>query len=158
MGFCRSTVASHGSFPKPILESRRDIDLLVSDVGLPNGMNGRQLADAMRFYRPDLKVLFITGFADSAVLGNDLLAPGMQVMTKPFPIISFADKVKDMIEGYGFAGSGWIHYRTTASSQPAAPQPMTTSHGGSFQNVSATSASSARPKSCGWWIALVHTG
>jgi CheY-like chemotaxis protein len=86
------------------LESRRHIDLLISDVGLPNGMNGRQLADAMRVSRPDLKVLFITGFAESAAVGNGLLAPGMEVMTKPFSMVSFADKVKAMIEGDGNVG------------------------------------------------------
>lgn len=51
------------------LESSQPIDLLVSDVGLPGGINGRQLADMARVYRPDLKTLFITGFAESAAAG-----------------------------------------------------------------------------------------
>ncbi len=69
-----------------ILQSDVRIDLLVSDVGLPGGMNGRQMADAARAHRPDLKVLFITGYAENAAVGDGRLAPGMAVMTKPFPI------------------------------------------------------------------------
>jgi PAS domain S-box-containing protein len=82
-----------------ILRSDRRIDLLVSDVGLPGGMNGRQVADAARVSRPDLKVLFITGYAENAAVGNGLLAPGMEVLTKPFVMGELAAKVHDMIEG-----------------------------------------------------------
>ena len=65
------------------LESDARIDLLITDVGLPNGMNGRQIADAARRIRPDLKVLFVTGYAENAVVGNGLLAPGMEIITSP---------------------------------------------------------------------------
>ncbi|WP_269516002.1 PAS domain S-box protein [Brevundimonas subvibrioides] len=82
-----------------ILRSDRRIDLLVSDVGLPGGMNGRQVADAARVTRPDLKVLFITGYAENAAVGNGLLAPGMEVLTKPFVMGDLAARVHDMIEG-----------------------------------------------------------
>jgi PAS domain S-box-containing protein len=82
-----------------ILRSDRRIDLLVSDVGLPGGMNGRQVADAARVGRPDLKVLFITGYAENAAVGNGLLAPGMEVITKPFVMAELALKVHEMIEG-----------------------------------------------------------
>jgi PAS domain S-box-containing protein len=81
-----------------ILRSDRRIDLLISDVGLPGGMNGRQVADAARESRPDLKVLFITGYAENAAVGNGLLAAGMMVMTKPFVMADLAVKVHDMIE------------------------------------------------------------
>lgn len=82
-----------------ILRSDRRIDLLISDVGLPGGMNGRQVADAARVSRPELKVLFITGYAENAAVGNGLLAPGMEVLTKPFVMGDLAAKVHDMIEG-----------------------------------------------------------
>ena len=82
-----------------ILRSDRRIDLLISDVGLPGGMNGRQVADAARVSRPELKVLFITGYAENAAVGNGLLAPGMEVLTKPFAMVDLAAKVHDMIEG-----------------------------------------------------------
>ncbi|CAN5366630.1 response regulator [soil metagenome] len=81
-----------------VFQGSHRIDLLVTDVGLPGGMNGRQVADVARAIRPDLKVLFITGYAENAAIGNGLLATGMEVMTKPFEIAAFANKVRDMIE------------------------------------------------------------
>ncbi|WP_082479397.1 MULTISPECIES: PAS domain-containing protein [unclassified Methylobacterium] len=80
-----------------ILQSDVRIDLLVTDVGLPGGMNGRQMADAARDRRPDLKVLFITGYAENAVLGNGYLRPGMQVLTKPFVLETLASRIRDLI-------------------------------------------------------------
>ncbi|RYZ71341.1 MAG: response regulator [Lysobacteraceae bacterium] len=73
------------------------IDLLITDVGLPGGLNGRQVADAARLIRPDLKVLFITGYAENAVLSHGHLAPGMHVVTKPFALDVFANRVRDLI-------------------------------------------------------------
>jgi PAS domain S-box-containing protein len=81
-----------------ILQSESRIDLLVTDVGLPGGMNGRQVADAGRALRPNLKVLFITGYAENAVVGNGHLDPGMQVITKPFAIDALASRVRDIID------------------------------------------------------------
>ncbi|HSI41045.1 MAG TPA: PAS domain-containing protein [Xanthobacteraceae bacterium] len=80
------------------LQSDVRIDLLVTDVGLPGGMNGRQLADAARQTRPDLKVLFITGYAENAIIGNGQVAPGMQVITKPFTMEDFGNRVRQMLE------------------------------------------------------------
>ena len=80
-----------------VLQSDVRIDLLVTDVGLPGGMNGRQMADAGRERRPDLRVLFITGYAENAVLGNGHLAPGMQVLTKPFAMEALASRIKELI-------------------------------------------------------------
>ena len=82
-----------------VLQSNRRIDLLVSDVGLPGGMNGRQLADAARVSRPALKVLFITGYAENAVVGNGHLEPGMHVLTKPFAMETLASRIKAIIAG-----------------------------------------------------------
>ena len=82
-----------------ILQSDVRIDLLVTDVGLPGGMNGRQMADAARVGRPELRVLFITGYAENAVLGNGTLAPGMAVLTKPFAMETMAARIRSMIEG-----------------------------------------------------------
>jgi CheY-like chemotaxis protein len=81
-----------------ILQSGARIDLLVTDVGLPGGMNGRQMADAARVRRPDLKVLFITGYAETSVLGGGRLAPGMHVLTKPFPIETLGATIKALID------------------------------------------------------------
>jgi PAS domain S-box-containing protein len=80
-----------------ILESAARVDLLITDVGLPHGMNGRQLADAARVSRPDLKVLFVTGYAENAVIGNGHLAPGMHVLTKPFNMDALATRIRELI-------------------------------------------------------------
>jgi CheY-like chemotaxis protein len=80
----------------PILDSGQRIDLLISDVGLP-GMNGRQLAEIGRQYRPDLKVLFITGYAEHAAVRGGFLDPGMQMITKPFTFDLLTEKVREMI-------------------------------------------------------------
>ena len=72
-------------------------DLLVTDVGLPGGMNGRQMADAARVTRPALKVLFITGYAENAAVGNGHLEPGMEVLTKPFAMEALASRIREMI-------------------------------------------------------------
>ncbi|MDP9012368.1 MAG: ATP-binding protein [Pseudomonadota bacterium] len=73
------------------------IDLLISDVGLPGGMNGLQLADAACMLRPGLKVLFITGYAANAVVNPEHFETGMQIMTKPFPMEALGTKIRDMI-------------------------------------------------------------
>jgi CheY-like chemotaxis protein len=80
----------------PILDSAQRIDLMISDVGLP-GMNGRQLAEIGRQYRPGLKVLFITGYAEHAAVRGGFLDPGMQMITKPFTFDLLTAKVREMI-------------------------------------------------------------
>jgi PAS domain S-box-containing protein len=89
--------ADDGPSALKILNSQRPISLLITDVGLPGGMNGRQLADAARVGRPGLEVLFITGYAENAVLNHGHLDHGMHVMTKPFAMDAFAQRVKDLI-------------------------------------------------------------
>ena len=90
--------ASDGAAGLKLLQSEARIDLLVTDVGLPGGMNGRQMADAARLERPDLKVLFITGYAENAVVGNGHLDPGMHVMTKPFGMEALGSRIRELIE------------------------------------------------------------
>ena len=75
-----------------------DVDLLVTDIGLP-GLNGRQVADAARARRPDLKVLFMTGYAENASLSSGFLEPGMDMITKPFPMETLVGKVRQMVGG-----------------------------------------------------------
>ena len=81
----------------PIIESSQRIDLMISDVGLP-GMNGRQLAEIGRQIRPDLRVLFITGYAEHAAVRGGFLDPGMQLITKPFTFDLLTAKVREMIQ------------------------------------------------------------
>ncbi|WP_460114540.1 ATP-binding protein [Pseudomonas sp. H3_G03] len=88
--------ASDADTAVPIIESDQRIDLMISDVGLP-GMNGRQLAEIGRQIRPDLKVLFITGYAEHAAVRGGFLDPGMQLITKPFTFDLLTVKVREMI-------------------------------------------------------------
>jgi PAS domain S-box-containing protein len=80
------------------LEAAPRVDLLITDVGLPGGMNGRQLADAARQIRPDLKVLFITGYAQNAAVGNGLLEPGMAMLSKPFALDALQAKISAVMD------------------------------------------------------------
>jgi CheY-like chemotaxis protein len=91
--------AVDGAAGLKIINSDLRIDLLVTDVGLPGGMNGRQVADAARSVRPKLKVLFITGYAENAVLSHGHLDPGMHVLTKPFGMDALATRIRGLIEG-----------------------------------------------------------
>ena len=90
--------ASDGPAGLRILQSTAKINLLITDVGLPGGMNGRQVADAARAVRPHLQVLFITGYAENAALGNGQLEKGMHVMVKPFEMERLAQKIREMIK------------------------------------------------------------
>ncbi len=95
----RALEAPDGPAGLRILQTDQRIDLLITDVGLPGGMNGRQVADAARVSRPTLKVLFVTGYAENAVLGNGGLEPGMTVITKPFSMVALAQKIRGIIDG-----------------------------------------------------------
>ncbi len=81
-----------------VLESTARVDLLVTDVGLPGGMNGRQVADAARITRPNLKVLFITGYAENAAVGDGRLGKNMFLVTKPFEMESLAARIHEIME------------------------------------------------------------
>ena len=89
--------AGDGTAALQVLRSDVRIDLLVTDVGLPGNLNGRQVADAARALRPELKVLFITGYAENAIIGGGHLEPGMHVMTKPFGMDALAAKIRELM-------------------------------------------------------------
>jgi CheY-like chemotaxis protein len=95
----RVLAAADGPSGLAILQSDARIDLLITDVGLPGGVNGRQVADAARTSRPTLKVLFVTGYAENAVIGNGHLEAGMAVITKPFAMAALASRVREIVEG-----------------------------------------------------------
>ena len=88
--------ASDGRAGLAMLESDQSIDLLLTDVGLPGGMNGRQLADSGRSLRPAMKILFITGYAEKTALGDGPLPAGTEVLHKPFDIDSLIRKLSSM--------------------------------------------------------------
>ena len=90
--------AHDGPSAMKILDSAQPIDLLITDVGLSGNMNGRQIADAARAKSPALKVLFITGYAENAAIGAGHLESGMEILTKPFPMMALANKVRQLLE------------------------------------------------------------
>ena len=92
----RTLVASDGPTGLRLLQSSERIDLLVTDVGLP-GLNGRQLADAARISRPGLHILFMTGYAENAAINGGFLAPGMELLTKPFAIDALAQRLSAIL-------------------------------------------------------------
>jgi len=80
-----------------ILNAHGRIDLLITDVGLPGLMNGRQLAEAARAVRPRLKVLFVTGYADTAFQDEGQLESDMEVLAKPYSVDAFAARVDRLL-------------------------------------------------------------
>ncbi len=93
----RALEAADGPTGLAILQSPRRIDLLVTDIGLP-GLNGRQIAEAARETRPELKVLFMTGYAENAAIPSGFLEPGMSMITKPFAIEALATRLREILE------------------------------------------------------------
>jgi DNA-binding response OmpR family regulator len=81
-----------------MLRANKRVDLLITDVGLP-GMNGRQLADQARETRPALKILFITGYAESVAISDGFLQSGMEMITKPFDLDHLSRRVRAMVSG-----------------------------------------------------------
>jgi PAS domain S-box-containing protein len=94
----RTLEAVDGPSGLRILRTNGRVDLLITDVGLP-GMNGRQLADQARETRPRLKILFVTGYAESVAISEAFLQPGMEMITKPFDLDYLSRRVRAMISG-----------------------------------------------------------
>jgi CheY-like chemotaxis protein len=94
----RVLAASHARAALKILEANPDVVLLFTDVGLPGGMNGRQLAQEARNRQPNLKVLFTTGYARNAIVHEGRLDPGVELLTKPFTRAAIAEKLRDILD------------------------------------------------------------
>jgi PAS domain S-box-containing protein len=88
----------------PVLESSRKIDLLISDVGLP-GLNGRQLAEIARETRPNLPILFMTGYAKEAADQAAFLGGGMKIIAKPFAIEELGRRIGEILQRGATAGA-----------------------------------------------------
>jgi signal transduction histidine kinase len=87
-----------------ILAEQRQIDLLFTDIVMPGGMNGRELADAALQRRPDLKVLFTTGYSRTAILDPYQADPNLQLLRKPFSVNTLATRVRGILDGTGHSG------------------------------------------------------
>jgi signal transduction histidine kinase/DNA-binding response OmpR family regulator len=95
----RVLVAGDGASALAQLAAAGAVDLLFTDVGLPGGMNGKQLADEARRLRPGLRVLFTTGYARNAIVHHGRLDPGVELLAKPFTFAALADKLRQVLEG-----------------------------------------------------------
>ena len=89
--------APNGLSALRILDAKADIDLLFTDIGLPGGVNGRQLADRARLDRPDLKVLFTSGYARDAIVHQGRLDPGVELLSKPFTLAQLSAKIRQIL-------------------------------------------------------------
>jgi CheY-like chemotaxis protein len=92
----RAVETADGREAVPVLESQMRLDLLISDVGLP-GLNGRQLAEIARQTRPDLPILFMTGYAQAAAEQAEFLDGGMEIISKPFDIDQLGRRISDIL-------------------------------------------------------------
>jgi signal transduction histidine kinase/CheY-like chemotaxis protein len=90
--------AANGRAAIQMLEARPDVAVLFTDVGLPGGMNGRQLAEEARKGRPNLKVLFTTAYARNAIVHDGRLDPGVELLPKPFTQAALGEKLRDIID------------------------------------------------------------
>jgi PAS domain S-box-containing protein len=90
--------APDGASALRLLDSHREVSLLFTDVGLPGGMNGRQLAEQALRQKPRLKVLYTTGYARNAIVHQGRLDPGVEVVFKPFTYSDLARKIRQVLE------------------------------------------------------------
>jgi two-component system NtrC family sensor kinase len=91
--------ASDGPAALQLIENAPPIDLLVTDVVLPNGMNGRQLADEVRRRRPGIRVLYVTGYTRNAIIHHGRLDPDIDLLTKPFTAEALTRKIRSILDG-----------------------------------------------------------
>ena len=104
-----------------VLQSNARIDLLISDVGMPGGMSGWQMADAGRDVRPELKVLFITGYAEETRAGDGHMKPGMHIMTKPFTLAALGRQVRNLISATKHPVAAEPSFADLGGCRPARP-------------------------------------
>ena len=90
--------AENGAAGLKVLDAHPHIKLLFTDVGLPGGMNGRQLADEARRRRPQLRVLFTTGYARNAIVHDGRVDPGVELITKPYAQAALSMKLRDLLD------------------------------------------------------------
>ena len=95
----RVVAANDGHAALRVLAREAEIEVLFTDVGLPGGMTGRQLAEAARILRPALKVVYTTGYARNAIVHGGVLDPGTELLPKPFSFVALAAKIRTVLDG-----------------------------------------------------------
>jgi PAS domain S-box-containing protein len=91
-------VAEHGAAAMAVLRSRSDIALLFTDVVMPGGMNGNQLAQAARALHPGLKVLYTSGYTENAIVHHGRLDRGVHLLPKPYRSVELARKLRLLLD------------------------------------------------------------
>lgn len=89
--------AANGPEGLAVLDAGGSVDLLITDVGLPGGLNGRQVADAVRARHAHVKVLFITGYVENTVLSADHPDGNLHILKKPFPMDDLTQRVRVLL-------------------------------------------------------------
>jgi CheY-like chemotaxis protein len=84
--------------PLDVLEREQDIDLLFTDVIMPGGMTGRQLAEEASRRRPGLRILFTTGYSRNAIVHHGRLDPGIELISKPFAQDQLSAKLRELLD------------------------------------------------------------
>ncbi len=95
----RILTARDASQAQLVLDQEPAVDILLTDVGLPGGVNGRQLADDVRRRRPTLKIMFMTAYARNAIVHHGRLDPGVELILKPFTQRDAAAKIRSVLDG-----------------------------------------------------------
>ena len=121
-----------------MLDDAPPIDLLLTDVVLPNGLNGRQLSDEMLRRRPDIKVLFVTGYTRNAIIHHGRLDPDIDLLTKPFTADALTRKVRQILDGK-------VRTEPAAGSRSRPPTAISTN------TISSRPAPRSAPASTSWW-------
>jgi PAS domain S-box-containing protein len=93
----RTLVASDGAAALALVDQGAEFDLLFTDVIMPGGMNGRQLADAVVARRPGMKVLYTSGYTDDAIVHEGHLDPGVALLRKPYRKADLAQKIREVL-------------------------------------------------------------
>lgn len=96
----RVLAASSGSAALEVLEREGSVDLLFTDVIMPGGMNGRELADEAMRRRPGLRVLFVTGYSRNAIIHHGRLDPGVHLISKPFARDQLSAKLRELLDNW----------------------------------------------------------
>ena len=92
-------VASNGTVALDIIRQRADIDLLFTDIVMPGGMSGRELGDAARQLRPNIKILYTSGYSEQAIVHQGRLDPGVKLLSKPYRRSDLAQKIRSVLDG-----------------------------------------------------------
>jgi CheY-like chemotaxis protein len=95
----RTIAAANGPAAKALIEDGKPFDLLFTDVIMPGGMSGRQLADEATRRRPGVKVLYTSGYTDNAIVHQGRLDPGVLLLTKPYRKSQLANMVRRALSG-----------------------------------------------------------